>query len=163
MYSNQSSHIRTHVDKCSSSNEIRGNSSKKHAFISVQKNYCKVKIKLNSRNHWSNTDTEHTSAHVPVLTNPPIEIPVRQNGPHPCSSHQWSSTTVSNISAPPITIRSLTFWRLERLQRQGDWNSHTKWHLYTLFLPLNQIHVSVKLYVILTIGLLVSLNHLPYH
>lgn len=37
MYSNQSSHIRTHLDKCSSSNEIRGNSSKKHAFISVQK------------------------------------------------------------------------------------------------------------------------------
>ena len=52
-------------------------------------------------------------------TCPPIEMPVRPRGPNPWLWHQCRRAMDSRIRAPPITNRSLTLWRLERLHRQS--------------------------------------------
>lgn len=54
------------------------------------------------------------------LTYPPIEMPVIPRGQYPSLSSQRSSTVDSRIKAPPITNRSDTFFRLDRLKHSND-------------------------------------------
>lgn len=54
------------------------------------------------------------------VTWPPIDIPVMPSGPYPCSRHQLKRAAVSNARPSPITKRSLTYWRAERL-REKNW------------------------------------------
>lgn len=50
------------------------------------------------------------------LTYPPMEMPVIPRGQYPSLSSQRRSTVDSRIKAPPITNRSDTFFRLDRLK-----------------------------------------------
>lgn len=51
-----------------------------------------------------------------MLTYPPMEMPVTPSGQYPSLSSQRRRTVDSRIRAPPITNRSDTFFRLERLK-----------------------------------------------
>lgn len=52
------------------------------------------------------------------LTCPPIDNPVRPNGPNPCCSHQFNKTIDSIIRQPPIIKMSHTLFKLERLKER---------------------------------------------
>lgn len=54
------------------------------------------------------------------LTCPPMEMPVKPRGPNPWRWHQCRRARDSRIRAPPITKRSLTLWRLDRLWKETN-------------------------------------------
>lgn len=66
--------------------------------------------------HWDTTS--NTPMNLPLkLTYPPIEMPVIPRGQYPSLSSQRRSAVDSRMRAPPITNRSDTFFRLDRLKR----------------------------------------------
>lgn len=52
-----------------------------------------------------------------ILTYPPMEMPVIPSGQYPSLFSQCSSAVDSRIKAPPMTKRSDTFFRQERLEQ----------------------------------------------
>lgn len=67
---------------------------------------------------WLATTGKPLPMNLPLtLTYPPIEMPVIPRGQYPSLSSQRRSAVDSRMRAPPITNRSDTFFRLDRLKR----------------------------------------------